>query len=310
MDVGGFDERYFATWEEIDFGAKLCMNGYKSIGLSEPVIYHQGGASFSDPINQHPAMLRQSLAQTQWIEKWSLILNVPRTTSKDSDIIRDISIALINRIPNYKLEEFATPTFDSAGLNLSTVTAHEDIHGWFDWEGIYKEAVSKTSRGTFVEVGSWMGKSACFMGECIKSSGKKIDLHCVDIWDDSYTVDNSVLASEKQKSGVSSLFGLFNYNMSRYGVNGYITTHKTTSVLASAEFADSSLDMVFLDGAHDYESVKKDLECWYPKLKSGAIFAGHDYFWSHDGVQVAVDEFFAHQNRSFKTIGQCWYIRK
>ncbi len=48
IDCGKFDERYFATWEEIDLGAKLCMNGYKSIGIDKPQIYHQGGASFSD----------------------------------------------------------------------------------------------------------------------------------------------------------------------------------------------------------------------------------------------------------------------
>lgn len=100
--VEGFDERYFATWEEIDFGAKLCMNGLQSIGLSAPTIYHQGGASFSDPINQHPAMLKQSLAQQQWIDKWSTILNI----KESKNIIKDISIALINKIPQYKTIDF------------------------------------------------------------------------------------------------------------------------------------------------------------------------------------------------------------
>lgn len=103
--VGGFDERYFATWEEIDFGAKLCMNGLKSVGLNLPLVFHEGGASFSDPINQHPAMKKQSQAQSQWIDKWSTILNIKRVKD-DQKMIKAISIALVNKIPVYKREEF------------------------------------------------------------------------------------------------------------------------------------------------------------------------------------------------------------
>ena len=106
--VGGFDERYFATWEEIDFGAKLCMNGQKSIGLDAPVIYHQGSASFHDPINRHVAMNKQSLAQGQWIDKWSTILNISKTGKQQRDLIIEISKALIAKIPNYTANDFCS----------------------------------------------------------------------------------------------------------------------------------------------------------------------------------------------------------
>lgn len=42
-------------------------------------------------------------------------------------------------------------------------------------------------------------------------------------------------------------------------------------------FQDNSLDYVYIDGNHDYEHVKQDLEMWWPKLKSGGLMAGHDY---------------------------------
>ncbi len=42
-------------------------------------------------------------------------------------------------------------------------------------------------------------------------------------------------------------------------------------------FPDNSLDFVYIDGNHAYEYVKMDLEIWWPKLKVGGIFAGHDY---------------------------------
>lgn len=43
-------------------------------------------------------------------------------------------------------------------------------------------------------------------------------------------------------------------------------------------FDDESLDFVYIDANHKYEFVKKDLEMWYPKVRKGGVFAGHDYF--------------------------------
>lgn len=42
-------------------------------------------------------------------------------------------------------------------------------------------------------------------------------------------------------------------------------------------FADNSLDLVFLDGAHDFASINKDIEGWWPKVKDGGIMCGHDF---------------------------------
>lgn len=48
-------------------------------------------------------------------------------------------------------------------------------------------------------------------------------------------------------------------------------------------FEDESLDFIYIDGNHSYNSVKEDMELWYPKLKKDGLFAGHDYLrldWS------------------------------
>ena len=54
-------------------------------------------------------------------------------------------------------------------------------------------------------------------------------------------------------------------------------------------FEDESLDYIFIDGDHSYEGALRDCELFFPKIKSGGIFAGHD--WSLAGVQKAVNEF-------------------
>jgi hypothetical protein len=73
---------------------------------------------------------------------------------------------------------------------------------------------------------------------------------------------------------------------------------RMTSVEAASAVSDASLDFVYIDARHDYESVKEDLAAWYPKVRPGGIIAGHDYadgalVHGDFGVQTAVDEFFA-----------------
>lgn len=64
---------------------------------------------------------------------------------------------------------------------------------------------------------------------------------------------------------------------------------KEDSLTAAALLPDDSFDFVFIDADHSYEAVKKDMEAWYPKIRRGGLFSGHDYRW--EGVARAVHEF-------------------
>lgn len=61
----------------------------------------------------------------------------------------------------------------------------------------------------------------------------------------------------------------------------------------SKEIEDYSIDFLYLDAGHDYESVKKDLHAWYNKVKRGGIIAGHDFLNRGFGVKQAVMDFCA-----------------
>ena len=52
---------------------------------------------------------------------------------------------------------------------------------------------------------------------------------------------------------------------------------RMTSMEALDKIPDDSLDFVYIDGAHDFESVSADLSGWYNKVKTGGIMSGHDY---------------------------------
>ena len=47
-------------------------------------------------------------------------------------------------------------------------------------------------------------------------------------------------------------------------------------------FVDESVDFIYVDALHDRVGVLRDLESWWPKLRSGGIMAGHDYMTQAD----------------------------
>jgi len=73
---------------------------------------------------------------------------------------------------------------------------------------------------------------------------------------------------------------------------GRVVVHRAASLQAVREFADGSLDWVFLDANHGYKGMKQDLEAYHPKVKPGGYIRGHDYTDAKGyGVIQAVDEF-------------------
>jgi predicted O-methyltransferase YrrM len=60
--------------------------------------------------------------------------------------------------------------------------------------------------------------------------------------------------------------------------------------------AGLTFDLVYIDGDHEYQSVKADIAATLPLIKPGGVLAGHD--WSAGGVQMAVLEFWRSLERA------------
>jgi hypothetical protein len=65
-----------------------------------------------------------------------------------------------------------------------------------------------------------------------------------------------------------------------------------TSDVACKQIATEELDYLYIDGNHQYEYVKADIETYLEKVKKGGILAGHDFMGDHNGVEQAVREIF------------------
>lgn len=82
--------------------------------------------------------------------------------------------------------------------------------------------------------------------------------------------------------------------------------YKKTSDNAVDEFKKESIDFIFVDGDHRYAQVLKDCQNYYPKLKKGGLFSGHD--WSLPEVKQAVTEFAAQLEKPVSVMKQdVWY---
>lgn len=178
---------------------------------------------------------------------------------------------------------------------------YEKIDGWFDFEELYKEILDKHQTGHFVEVGSWLGKSASYMAEMIVKSGKKIQFDCVDLW--SLDGNDPWYADAIQFYG--DIFTQFQNNLEKTGYK--VGIKRMESVEAAKLYEDESLDFVFIDANHQYYWVKNDIRAWLPKVKKGGIIAGHDFSDSdgHKGVVQAVKEAFD----IFEVKGTSWVVQ-
>jgi hypothetical protein len=164
---------------------------------------------------------------------------------------------------------------------------YQNIKGWFDFQNHYTNMVNEAVDGShFVEVGTWKGTSAAYMVVEIANSGKKIRFDCVDTWQGSE--EHLRLGPHYEPLAVSGkLYDHFLENMQP--AQGLFTPIRKTSVEAADSYENQSLDFVFLDAAHDYDSIRSDIIAWLPKVKIGGWIGGHDYTWN-EGIRRACKE--------------------
>jgi len=163
---------------------------------------------------------------------------------------------------------------------------------WFSFSKLYSDVVRQFPSGSkFVEVGCYEGRSSAYMAVEIANSKKDIEFYCVDIW-------------------LDGLHKTFTENME--SVKDYYTPIHMSSDDAAQKFENESLDFVFIDADHHYDSVKRDIEVWWPKVKPGGILAGHD-FYPHEptwgDVAKVVKEMFPKSHIPLTSIS-CFKVNK
>ena len=142
------------------------------------------------------------------------------------------------------------------------------------------------------EIGVWKGDA--FMTLLHNCPNIKT-LHGVDLFQPYYDylapgVFNSNQPSITYDRKEIDFIKLVCYHRLQYsGQKDKIRFHEMDSNEAAEYIDDDSLDFIFLDAYLTGKQAKNDLEVWYPKVKMGGIFSGHD--WNCTDIEVAVNNF-------------------
>ena len=172
----------------------------------------------------------------------------------------------------------------------------ENIEGWLsDREGefLYQMAKKAPERGAVVEIGSWKGKSTIWLAKGSKS-GNKAKVYAIDPHNGSH--------EHRETYGEAKTFRDFKRNIENARCGDLVIPIVKTSEEAAKEW-DKPVGFLFIDGAHEYESVKLDFELWHPHVIEGGVVALHDTTGDQsEGPKKVVEEFIYHSG-NFKDIG-------
>ena len=150
----------------------------------------------------------------------------------------------------------------------------DELPGWLtaeEGETLYRLARACTGRGVIVEIGSWRGKSTTCLGLGSKA-GNRVPVFAVDPHSE-------------------HTFSDFSRNMEEAGLTDLVTPVPGRSQ-ELAEGFDQPIELLFIDGAHQYELVNEDFDRWVPKVVEGGVVAMHDTTWFPGPKRVADERIF------------------
>jgi MMP 1-O-methyltransferase len=136
-----------------------------------------------------------------------------------------------------------------------------DVPGWLtdeEGEALYELARACTGRGVIVEIGSFKGKSTICLGLGSRA-GASLPVHAID--------------PHQER------FPEFEANVERAGITELVRPIPSLSQAAADGF-EEPIELLFVDGSHEYDLVLEDFEKWVPKVVDGGWVVFHDTTWT------------------------------
>jgi hypothetical protein len=146
-----------------------------------------------------------------------------------------------------------------------------------------------------VEVGVAVG----MLSKVLLSTYPNLQLWMVDAWrpppeDSPYRRTNDMRSKLTDKQQEGRYLGPIRELADHYFGRAIPCRGNSTEWADFARRLGLSFSFVFIDGDHSREGVWADVNAWWPLVKPGGIFCGHDYgSLKYSGVKQSVDEFAA-----------------
>lgn len=171
------------------------------------------------------------------------------------------------------------------------VSKAEAIPGWMFRAELEWLAARAQEHQVIVEFGSYVGRSTRALAD-----------HCAGVV---YAVDDWYGPRDVELSAVERTQVLQNFMANMKGAKARVYP-VSVDHLSLIHWVYLSPTMVFIDGAHEYEPIKRDIRFWTKWAAPGALICGHD--WGLNGVMRAVNEAFPDAKIAPGTT--IWYTKK
>ena len=146
-------------------------------------------------------------------------------------------------------------------------------------ESLYLAAKNYSKKGPCLEIGSYCGKSALYLGSAAKENHQLL-----------YSIDHHK-GSEEQQPGEEffdpdlldetgkniNTLPFFLNTIDKAGLKDIVIPIVSTSIEASVVWT-KPLSMVFIDGGHSEKAANDDYNAWNPHIIPGGLLAIHDVF--------------------------------
>ena len=176
---------------------------------------------------------------------------------------------------------------------------------------LFLNEIAKKKPKTFLEVGVFHGVTARNVCELLYNiHGKEFKYIGLDLFDENDENKDEIIPNTKFSNPLKTFFFKYIKRQNPYSLeavkdllykfkdNIHLIKGNSNKILSKIEM--KKIDYVFLDGGHEYNTVKNDLECCKEVILNNGVVLCDDYDLSYaPGVKKAIDEFI--ENNSFKS---------
>jgi predicted O-methyltransferase YrrM len=163
----------------------------------------------------------------------------------------------------------------------------DDLRGWNSETESFEMAIRETNPKIIIEVGSWKGKSAIHMAKLAPEA----KILCIDTWLGSREMFGLEVGPDteiERLHGWPQLYFTFASNVVRHVGRERICPIPLPSAIAALVLGKIGFeaDLIYIDGSHEYEDVLRDIDDYWPLLKSGGVMLLDDFTFPMVGKAV------------------------
>ncbi len=176
---------------------------------------------------------------------------------------------------------------------------------------LFEQAVSVSARGPMLEVGTYCGKSAIYLGAAARSTGSTV-----------FTVDHHRGSEENQAGwehhdpslvddelGLMDTLPVFRRTIALAGLENEVVAVVGRSATVARHWR-TPLALLFIDGGHGEEPAHTDYESWVPWVDDDGLLLIHDVFPDPaDGGRPPYEIYLRALDDGFEEVSGCGSMR-